>query len=237
VRMVDVHTRHRTLRAVVPAVALATALATGLAGCGADEPERVVGENVLQPGRPGEEATVLEPGTTLPPSEDPYEESDVAFLVQMIPHHEQALEMARLAPDRAQDERVLGLASRIADVQQAEIDVYARWLADHGLAEDGRPTGRAGGGDGEHGHDVDTSSMPGMASGDDLVALAAADGVEFDRLWLTLMIAHHEGALTMAQEREPTGTNIRVGELAADVVVTQLDEIATMEAVLAELGG
>ncbi len=237
-RMVGVHPRpRRALRALVPAAALTTVLVTALAGCGADEPERVVGENVLQPGRPGEEATVLEPGTTLPPSEDPFEESDVAFLVQMIPHHEQALEMARLAPDRAQDERVLGLASRIADVQQAEIDVYERWLADKGLAPDGRPTGRAGGGGDDHGHgDVDTSSMPGMASGDDLGALAAADGAEFDRLWLRLMIAHHEGALTMAEQREPTGTNVRVGELAADVVVTQLDEIATMQAVLAELG-
>ncbi|GAB4069686.1 DUF305 domain-containing protein [Angustibacter speluncae] len=234
--MSRVHPHRRTARALAGAsAALAVAL---LAGCGADEPERVVGENVLQPGRPGEEATVLEPGTTLPPSEDPYAESDVAFLVQMIPHHAQALEMAQLAPGRAQDPRVVGMASRIADVQQLEIDVYERWLADKGLAPDGRPTGRAGGGGGEHGHgDVDTTAMPGMASEADLAALEAAQGTEFDRTWLRLMIAHHEGALAMAEEREATGTNIRVGELAADVVVTQLDEITTMQAVLDELGG
>lgn len=234
--MIGVHPHRRPMRTLAGASAvLAVAL---LVGCGADEPERVVGENVLQPGRPGEEATVLEPGTTLPPSEDPYSESDVAFLVQMIPHHAQALEMAQLAPGRAQDERVQGMASRIADVQQLEIDVYERWLADKGLAPDGRPTGRAGGGGGEHGHgDVDTTSMPGMASEADLAALEAAQGAEFDRTWLRLMIAHHEGALDMAGERETTGTNVRVGELAADVVITQLDEIATMQAVLTELGG
>ena len=123
-------------------------------------------------------------------------------------------------------------------MQQAEIDVYLRWLADHGLGADGRPDDRAGGdhdddhADGGHGGDM---SMPGIATAQDLAALEAADGAEFDRLWLELMIEHHEGALEMAAEREPTGTNLRVGELAADVTVTQLDEITTMEKVLGEL--
>jgi uncharacterized protein (DUF305 family) len=221
----------------VPALAaglLAAGLVVGLAGCAGGE-ERVTENAVIQPGRPGEEATVLPPGTTLPPSEDPYTEADVAFLVRMVPHHEQALEMARLAPDRASDERVLGLASRIADVQQAEIDVYTRWLAEHGLGPDGRPDDRAGGDhDDDHGGH-DTSGMPGMASDADLDALAAARGADFDRLWLTLMIAHHQGALDMATERERAGTNLRVGELASDVAVTQLDEMNTMQAVLGEL--
>ncbi len=216
----------------MPAVAC-LALTALLGGCGG-EPERVTENPVIQPGLPGEQATTLPPGSTLPPSQDPYTGSDVAFLVQMVPHHEQALEMAELAPDRATDERVLGLASRIADVQQAEIDVYVRWLADHGLDVDGRPDDRAGEdhGDGGHGGDM---SMPGMATTQDLTTLEAADGAEFDRLWLELMIVHHEGALDMAAERETTGTNVRVGELAADVAVTQLDEIATMEKVLDDL--
>ena len=221
-----------------PARALLAAAAAGcvlvLAGC-ADDAPRVTENPVIQPGRPGEEATTLPPGTTLPPSEDPYTEQDVAFLVRMVPHHEQALAMAELAPGRAQDERVLGLASRIADVQQAEIDVYVRWLADHGLGVDGRPDERAGGQHGQDHGEHDTTSMPGMATESDLAALEAAEGAEFDRLWLTLMIAHHEGALDMAGEREEEGVNVRVGELAADVSVTQLDEIATMRAVLADL--
>ena len=207
------------------------ALALLLGGCAGDG-ERVTENAVLQPGLPGEDATTLAPGTTLPPSQDPYTEPDVAFLVRMVPHHEQALVMAELAPGRASDERVLGLASRIADVQQLEIDVYLRWLADHGLGPDGRPGERAGG---QHGQDHDTSSMPGIVSETDLAALEAADGADFDQLWLTLMIAHHEGALDMAAERETGGVNVRVGELAADVAVTQLDEIATMRAVLADL--
>jgi uncharacterized protein (DUF305 family) len=221
------------------AARLAVALSAGLSACAQDQP-RVTQNAVVQPGRPGEPATTLPPGTTLPPSQDPYDEADVAFLVAMVPHHEQALQMARLAPDRAADDRVVGLASRIADVQQAEIDVYTRWLADHGLGPDGRPDERAGqdhggsgdGHDGEGGHD---GSMPGMAGADDLAALEAAEGAEFDRLWLTLRVAHHEGALEMVAEREREGVNTRVGELAADVHVTQLDEIATMRAVLEDL--
>ncbi|MCY7402915.1 MAG: DUF305 domain-containing protein [Nocardioides sp.] len=229
--------RGTALSPVLLPVVAALGAALLLVGC-ADDEARVTENAVIQPGLPGEEATTLPPGTTLPPSEDPYTESDVAFLVQMVPHHEQALAMAELAPDRASDERVLGLASRIADVQQAEIDVYVRWLADHGLGADGRPDDRAGEDDeqdhGDDGHSGDMS-MPGMASDQDLAALAAADGAQFDRLWLELMVSHHEGALDMAAEREVTGTNIRVGELAADVAVTQLDEIATMQAVLDEL--
>jgi uncharacterized protein (DUF305 family) len=74
-----------------------------------------------------------------------------------------------------------------------------------------------------------------MASPEELAQLEASDGEAFDRLWLQLMIDHHEGALQMAAERETKGTNVRVGELAADVVVTQTDEIATLERLLAEL--
>jgi len=219
---------------VLAAGLIAAGLVVGLAGC-ADGEERVTENAVIQPGRPGEDATTLPPGTTLPPSEDPYTEADVAFLVRMVPHHEQALAMAELAPDRASDERVRGLASRIADVQRAEIDVYTRWLSDHGLGPDGRPDERAAGEHGEDHGDHDTSGMPGMATEADLSGLGAARGTDFDRLWLTLMIAHHQGALDMAAERERSGVNTGVDELAADVAVTQLDEISTMQAVLDDL--
>ncbi len=214
------------------ALALAVLVPTaGLLGCTDDQ--RVTTGTVLQPGRPGEDVATLPPGTTLPPSEDPYTEADVAFLVDMIPHHAQALEMAGLAPDRAADPDVQAIAARIADVQGAEIDVYERWLADHGMAPDGSPTGRRGGGG--HGSHApgDHDHMPGMASPAELDELGSSSGATFDHLWLRLMIAHHEGALEMAGLREPNGTNIRVDELAADVVATQTDEIAMLERLLA----
>lgn len=220
---------------VVAGLAGAVLALGALTACGADD-ERVTEGNVVQPGRPGEEASALPPGTTLPPSEDPFTEADVAFLVDMIPHHAQALEMAELAPERADDEQVTALASRIADVQQAEIDVYERWLAERGMAPDGSPENQRG--DGDHGGDgghADGHDMPGMVSDADLATLEQSTGAEFDRLWLQLMIAHHEGALDMAAERDGNGTNIRVDELAADVVVTQMDEIATMQEFLGRL--
>ena len=91
------------------ALACAALLTGGLAGCG-DGEERVVEGNVVQPGRPGEDATTLPSGSTLPPSEDPFSEADVAFLVDIIPHHQQALKMAALAPGRAEHADVVGLA-------------------------------------------------------------------------------------------------------------------------------
>jgi uncharacterized protein (DUF305 family) len=74
-----------------------------------------------------------------------------------------------------------------------------------------------------------------MASPEELDQLEASTGAAFDRLWLQLMITHHKGALQMATERESEGTNLRVGELAADVVVTQSDEIGTLQRLLGEL--
>ncbi len=225
--------RPRSHRTGTIGVVLAVSVAVvGLGACSGGE-ERVTTGNVLQPGRPGEEVTTLPPGTTLPPSEDPFTEADVAFLVDMIPHHRQAMQMAALVPERAQNPTVVGLASRIADVQQAEIDVYERWLADHGLAPDGSPAERRGGDHGGHDDANSHTDMPGMASPAQLEELEASSGPAFDRLWLRLMVAHHEGALEMAAVREAGGTNIRVDELAADVVVTQTDEIVLMEGLLA----
>ena len=177
---------------------------------------------------------MLPPGTTFAPTEHDFDAADVAFVADMIPHHEQALVLADLVPQRASDRRVMGLAARIADIQGAEIDVFRRWLAERGLNERGKPVGKKelhlNHGEGGHGH-----NMPGMATDEQLAELAALSGDEFDRLWLQLMIEHHKGALTMADQRNRAGgRDIRADELAADVTVTQLDEIQRMEAMLRE---
>jgi uncharacterized protein (DUF305 family) len=177
---------------------------------------------------------VLPPGTTFETTEHDFDAADVSFVAGMIPHHEQALVLAEFVPQRASDRRVVGLASRIADIQGAEIDVYRRWLRERGLNENGKPLGKKET-HLEHGEDGHGHAMAGMATDEQLAELAALSGEDFDRRWLELMIAHHRGALQMADERDREGgRDIRADELAADVVVTQIDEIQRMEKMLQE---
>jgi uncharacterized protein (DUF305 family) len=211
---------------------LAVALAASLTACSADEPQAVAAPEpsvsftadvpVLVPGAPGEEPTVVAPGQQgALPNPDNYSEADVEFVTAMVPHHAQALEMAELAPERAADPRVRAMADRIAAGQGPEIAAMRAWLADHGLPEPDV--------DADHGHE-----MRGMVTGEQMTQLLAAEGAQFDRLFLTRMIAHHQGALTMAN-RLGQGTHPLVMDMAKDVSATQTFEIARMQEVLADL--
>ncbi|HVL83887.1 MAG TPA: DUF305 domain-containing protein [Pseudonocardia sp.] len=185
------------------------------------------GPQVVVPGRPGEPAQVL-PGAEAAQRHvpDPVSPADVTFVQRMIPHHQQALEMAELAPGRAADRRVLALAERISVAQGPEIAAMQAWL------ERPEVTVLTGGEPGHGGH-ADHSGMPGMATPAQLAALGAARGTDFDRLFLELMIAHHEGALRMAHEVLTAGTDVTAGRLAQDVGATQSAEIARMREMLA----
>jgi uncharacterized protein (DUF305 family) len=141
---------------------------------------------------------------------------DATFAQMMIPHHQQALEMAALAPARSTDPQVLELAREIAAAQQPEIDQMTAWLAARGAATI----------DDHSGHD-----MAGMAGDEEMAALAGSTGEDFDRRFLTLMIAHHEGALTMAEPVKASG-DPEIRQLAAAIVSTQADEIALMRGLL-----
>ncbi|WP_219414528.1 DUF305 domain-containing protein [Pseudonocardia nigra] len=178
---------------------------------------------VVVPGAPGEPARVMpgEEAAALLPDAAPTE-ADIRFLQRMIPHHQQALDMAALAPGRVADPAVAAIADRIRAAQGPEIAVMQSLLAEHGHA----------GHSGHGGHDH--ADMPGMATEAQLAELAAASGPAFDRLFLTLMIAHHEGALTMVEELLTGGRDIRVGELAQGIAVTQATEIERMRALLPE---
>jgi uncharacterized protein (DUF305 family) len=145
----------------------------------------------------------------------------------MIVHHAQALEMTALVPDRAVRADVKGMASRIADTQQPEIDMLNRWLERYD-----KPVvvpGQHGG----HGGATQHADMPGMATDEQLATLRGAHGEVFDTLFLQLMVAHHKGALTMVEGVRKAGVNVRVQEIADDVAVTQTDEIHRMEGMLA----
>jgi uncharacterized protein (DUF305 family) len=209
----------RASRASLVAASLALAV-LALGGCdsGSDaESGAAKGSSVLAPGKPGEANQTLSPKDAAEHrrEDDSPNSADIAYVQMMIDHHEQALKMARLAPDRAKSKELKGLASRIADVQGAEIDMMEGWLDEHGAEKDA-----AG-----HQH----PKMRGMATPRQLKDLEAAEGAAFDRIFLDLMIAHHEGAIAMAGDVKAEGNNIRAEEMADDVIASQTTEIARME--------
>lgn len=220
---------------IIRAVAAAGVL-LALAGCrgGPDGDDRADGPPVIAPGRPGEKARTLSPGEAARnrPDDSP-NAADRAYVRGMVEHHRQALDMTALAPTRARADGVKRLAERIAAAQQPEIAVMQAWLARHpapaaATTAGGHDDGHGGGNDGGHG--TGHGAMPGMATEQQMKDLAAARGADFDRLFLTLMTAHHEGALTMAGAALAGGNNTAVEEMANEVVATQSAEIHRMRA-------
>lgn len=222
-----------------PPALLLTALALlgGLVGC-SDDPSAAPMPAVASSGAPVVELLPDGPGDPVATASGPVDvevpgwaHADVAFVQMMIPHHRQALEMAALAPDRAASDEVLALASRIDAAQAPEILLMAQWLGEEGVAVPLAGDDPAMWDHGQHGHD----GMVGMLSPADMARLADASGSTFDRLFLTGMIAHHQGALEMARAELAGGTSARVLELADDVNAGQAAEIARMRALLDRL--
>ncbi|RFS86722.1 DUF305 domain-containing protein [Actinomadura spongiicola] len=213
--------RHRIAGAAAVAAVVVVAAGT-LTGCGGDEPEAAPSRTVLVPGRPGEPNKTRVAGPSRAPLPTP---AEVRFVQMMIPHHAQALEMSKLAPERASDQRVRSLASRIDAAQKVEIAAMRSWL-EHNSEAVLKAYGKNHGG--HH------TGMPGMATAEQLKQLREARGTAFDRLYLNLMITHHQGALTMVKDVLDRGTNVTVQELARDVQSTQLAEIGRMRGLLAK---
>lgn len=143
---------------------------------------------------------------------------DVTFAQAMIPHHRQAVQMAKLAATRASDSRVKDLAARIEAAQGPEIMKMTGWLATWGAAMPSDMTGMDG--------------MPGIMSTADMAALTAASGAAFDKAFLTMMIAHHTGALAMAKTELASGTDADAKALAQSIIDGQTKEITEMKAIL-----
>jgi len=229
--------RHSSLdRVGVTGLVLATALgALGtLSGC-TDDTEPAPGATsptapVLQPGRPGEPNTSLTGSAALPTRTGAPDRADTAFMQDMIVHHAQAIVMVGLVEARLTDEQVRALAGRMRDEQRPEIDAMARWLTQKGQKVPIQATKVDAPGGGHHG------SMPGMATPAQLEELSKAQGVAADRLFLQRMIAHHEGALTMATTQQRDGRDEYVSDLSSEVHVTQLVQIRTMRSMLTRLG-
>ncbi|SCG68124.1 DUF305 domain-containing protein [Micromonospora inositola] len=174
---------------------------------------------VIVPGRPGESAAVRPAQEVRDASPPRYNSLDVWFVRMMIPHHQQALEMAALAEGRATDPRVRAVADRIRAAQGPEIGMMRGWLDARGLPAE------------VPGHDHGT--MRGMQSPEAMRRLAAARGADFDRLFVRMMTEHHQGAVTMATDLLKVGADLTMNEFANSVATEQGVEIARMRELLA----
>ncbi|MFG2895612.1 DUF305 domain-containing protein [Streptomyces zaomyceticus] len=201
----------------VALVGAATATGLLLAACGTDDGRSGTDHGAPTPGTP----TATAAGAA---AAGAFNDADVMFAQMMIPHHEQALEMAKLADGRAEDPGVKKLVTAVERAQDPEIQKMKAWLEGWGRPES------AGHGSGGSGH-----GMAGMMSGQDMKDLAAAKGKAFDRKFAELMIAHHDGAVAMAKDEQKNGRNATAKALADDVVRTQTAEVAELRTILDRL--
>lgn len=211
---------------MVVAVVVLGCAGLGLTGCTPDESAAEQdGKSVIAPGKPGESNRTLSPedAQRSAATEEP-NAADFSYVEMMIVHHQQAIEMTDLATKQADGKQVKGIAGRIAAAQGPEIKMMNTWLADNGK----QPVDNSG----EHGGHSDHGDMPGMASAEEMKDLAGASGAKFDRLFLKLMFAHHEGALKMARDIQVKGSHLQVQEMADDVIATQAAEISRMQRML-----
>jgi uncharacterized protein (DUF305 family) len=150
-----------------------------------------------------------------------YNADDVAFATNMIPHHQQAVDLSVLVPDRSTNADLVALAQRISAEQQPEIDVMKVFLVQWNENPDTN-SGHAG-----HGN-----TMAGMVDATTMTKLQSLNGAEFDKLWLESMISHHQGAIEMAKAEIANGDNVDAKALAKNIVTTQEAEIGQMKQML-----
>jgi len=193
---------------------------------------------IVQPGAPGQAPRTLTPQEAARTANTSFTREDVRFMQDMIWHHHQAVEMAALVRDRTARQVVVDVARRIEASQADEIKFMQSWLRERGQEA---PDPLGAGGHAGHGAAAGGTAhheMPGMATHPQMQALTAASGVEFDRQFLRLMIAHHEGAVTMARRllASPNSASDPVlFNFANEVMTEQQAEITRMTTALAGL--
>jgi uncharacterized protein (DUF305 family) len=206
-------TKHRTPATRLAAAAAASAGILLLAGCGGDGNEDRAGDGA-----------------------NGFNDADVLFAQQMIPHHEQALEMAQLVDGRAADAEIKEIAGKVEQAQDPEIRTLKGWLKswkqptaaesasgmDHG-AHGGNSKGQ---GEGESG---------GMMSDADMAELKGLKGAAFDKAFAEMMIEHHNGAIAMAEDERRDGRNGEAKRMADDIVEGQSAEVEQLRDVLDRL--
>ena len=211
------------------AAVVAAASALAVAGCSSTQ----------TPSSTGEAASAQPPASSQPAAQADHNQADITFAQQMIPHHAQAITMAEMATANATSPKVRELASGIKQAQQPEIDQMTGWLqawgaevpstamGNMGGSTTGNMGGMSGGGTG--------GPMPGMMSPGQMNQMGQTTGAQFDRMFLQMMIAHHEGAIEMAQTEVSSGENSEVKQLAQKIITDQRAEITEMQTLLQEV--
>ena len=195
-------------RLAAPVIALA--LTATLAACGSDDSSSA--DTTPATAAPGGSATTVELNS-----------ADIEFAQGMIAHHEQAIEMAEIAldPNIGASPEVIDLATRIKGAQDPEVELMTGWLT-----AAGEPVAM----DASEGHDM--SSMDGMMTAEQMDAMSAMTGAGFDQMWLGMMIAHHDGAISQSETVKANGSNADVLALADQIITAQQAEITEMQALL-----
>ena len=186
---------------------------------------------LVQPGAPGDASRVVRPEDAALVAGPDVTAADERFMQRMVPHHAQALEMTALASERAASPAVRAMALRMQISQRDEIALIEQWLR----RRDGAAAPQANG----HASGHVAEMMPGMLTTEQMRALAGARGAEFDRLFLELMIHHHEGAVTMVEElfgSSGAGQVSEIFQFASEVESDQRMEIERMQRLLEESG-
>lgn len=175
-----------------------------------------------------------------------HNDQDVMFAQMMLVHHQGAIEMAQMATTQASSQEVKDLAGSIESAQQPEIDQMTSWLnawgepvsADSSMEEMDHSTmdPSADSSMSETSEMPGMSQMPGMMSEEQMTQLQNATGADFDRMFLQMMIEHHQGAVEMAETQQQQGSNPQALELADSIVTSQNAEIAQMQQMLTTLG-
>ncbi|MDQ0748955.1 uncharacterized protein (DUF305 family) [Streptomyces africanus] len=223
------HALNRRLSRRLAVVGAITAGGLLLAACGGNDMEGMDHGS----GSSASASASPTPATGEKPASGAFNDADVMFAQMMIPHHEQALEMAGLADGRVSDAEVKSLVADIEKAQDPEIRTMKSWLKAWGKPEsagEGMPGMDHGSGGMDHG-----SGMSGMMSDEDMKKLEGAKGTEFDRMFAEMMIEHHKGAITMAEDEQKNGRNATAKKLAADVVKAQSAEVEKFEKILDRL--
>ncbi|GAA2284788.1 hypothetical protein GCM10010415_63440 [Streptomyces atrovirens] len=211
-----IHTRSLVRRTA--AVVAAGAAALVLAACGGDGD----GDASASAGHGGHNATASA-SASASASQGRHNAADVAFAKGMIPHHRQAIEMADLAPGRAQSAEVRKLAADIKKAQDPEIRTLSGWLASWGEEVPAEGT-----------MDHSAHGMGGMMTAEEMTGLENASGKAFDTAFMELMIKHHEGAVEMAETERSDGAHGPAKKMAGEIITSQSAEIEQMNELLGE---
>ncbi|MFZ3566709.1 DUF305 domain-containing protein [Streptomyces sp. BH097] len=209
---------NRTARRRIALVGVVAAGSLLLAACGNGDDNDMGG---MDHGSDSSATASKESGKDTAASAD-FNDTDVTFAQSMIPHHEQAVEMSKLAGTRASDPEIKKLAGQIEKAQDPEIKTLQGWLKSWG-----KPAGMESGMDhSEHG------GMSGMMSEQDMKDLESAKGAKFDRAFAEMMIEHHNGAIKMAEDEKKNGKSADAKKMADAIVEGQSAEVDQFEKIL-----